>query len=402
MSSEASNMLNENNNDIVLFEEIVCDKGLKLGLATLNTPKTLNGLSLAMTRLLATQFEAWVQDQTLAVIILKGAGDKAFCAGGDLHTLYHEMTEHKEKSTSIEGYPNTFFSEEYALDYRIHTFPKPILVWGDGIVMGGGMGLMAGASHRVVTETSRLAMPEITIGLFPDVGGTWLLNRLPGKTGLFMGLTGAQIGASDALFAGMADYHLPRQHWDALISTLKGLDWIGYAAGEGSLSPELQSSRLGNDALLHNSLSVLASDPAPAIGPLQQHVSLIQKLCNGSDLNLIVQNILALATSEDPWLARAAKTLAAGSPGSARLTYELLARCKHVSLAQAYRIELIAGIACAAHGDFQEGIRALLIDKDKIPKWNPAELHTATAQWVEKFFVSPFKDGEHPLRELGR
>lgn len=381
----------ENNDAVVLFDELNCANGTRIGLATLNAPKTLNGLSLEMTRLLATQIERWAQDPAIALLILKGAGDKAFCAGGDLHALHHSMVSNMGKAAIDNTLAGTFFAEEYALDYRLHTFPKPIVVWGDGIVMGGGMGLMMGASHRVVTETSRLAMPEISIGLFPDVGGTWMLNRLPGKTGLFLGLTGAQIGAADALFAGMADYHLTRETWPVLLEQLTKQAWVANAA-----------QAVGkNEALLDEVLANLATVPAVAIGPLQQHLSLIHTCCAGSDLNKIVAALVALTEHSDPWLQRAAKTLAAGSPGSARLTFTLLKCVKHLSLAEAYRVEWVAGLMCASHGDFAEGIRALLIDKDKQPKWNPATLNEATEAWVEKFFKLPFPSEQHPLYRLG-
>ena len=381
----------ENNNEVVLFNELNCANGMRIGVATLNAPKTLNGLSLEMTRLLATQIELWAQDPAVACLILKGAGDKAFCAGGDLHALHHSMMSNVGKAALDNAHAGTFFAEEYALDYRLHTFPKPILVWGDGIVMGGGMGLMMGASHRVVTETSRLAMPEISIGLFPDVGGTWMLNRLPGKTGLFMGLTGAQIGAADALFAGMADYHLARDTWPTLLEQLSSQPWF----------QSNSQSNHSNEVLLDQVLAGLASTPTLAVGPLQQHLSLIHACCAGSDLNKIVAALVALAEHSDSWLQRAAKTLAAGSPGSARLTYTLLKRVKHLSLADAYRVEWVAGLMCASHGDFAEGIRALLIDKDKQPKWSPATLNEATEAWVEKFFTLPFAAEQHPLYRLG-
>lgn len=388
--------MSEVNSDIVLFEEVQCDNTMRIGLATLNTPKTLNGLSLEMTRSLASQMELWAADPKVALIILRGAGDKAFCAGGDLHSLYHSMIENKGHKSSDNSYAGTFFAEEYTLDYRIHTFPKPILVWGDGIVMGGGMGLMMGASHRVVTDTSRLAMPEISIGLFPDVGGTWLLNRLPGKSGLFMGLTGANIGASDALFAGMADYHLPRTAWTDLINGLKSIDW------KSASTPSAEhTTRVINDDFLNSMLHSLSTDPQPEMGPLQKHLPLIQKLCSGSDLEKIVENLLNLSSHEDPWLQRASKTLSAGSPGSARLTFTLLQKSKHASLAEVYRIEWNAGLVCASDGDFAEGIRALLIDKDKQPKWNPATLKEATAEWVEKFIRPVVPPNQHPLRNLG-
>lgn len=389
--------MSESLNEVVLFEDISCANGMKLGLATLNTPKTLNGLSLDMTRLLAQRLEIWATDPDVALVILRGAGEKAFCAGGDLHTLFHSMTENIGKPAAANTYAGTFFAEEYALDYRIHTFPKPIVVWGDGIVMGGGMGLMMGASHRIVTNTSKLAMPEITIGLFPDVGGTWMLNRLPGKTGLFLGLTGAHIGAADALFAGMADYHLPHDAWELLLASLKTQRW--HRTPDDATSQH--ANRVRHDDLLNSLLHELSIDTSPAIGSLQQHLTLIQKICSGSDLDKIVANLLTLSEHEDPWLQRAAKTLSAGSPGSARLTFTLLQRTKHASLAEVYRIEWIAGLMCASHGDFAEGIRALLVDKDKSPKWNPATLAQATPQWVEKFFTLPFAAKEHPLYKLG-
>ncbi len=400
-----SEVKNNMPDDIVLFEELICKNGTRVGIATLNTPKTLNGLSLDMTRLLAARMELWAADPDLALVVMRGAGEKAFCAGGDLHTLHHSMMHDQGKPPSPHSYPGTFFAEEYTLDYRIHTFPKPIMVWGDGIVMGGGMGLMMGASHRVVTDTTRMAMPEISIGLFPDVGGTWMLNRLPGKTGLFLGLTGAMVSAADALFAGMADYHLPRTAWTQLLDGLTKQAWVSMPSAQGQDSAtDLASQhahRVINDDYLNGLLNSLSTHPEPAIGPLQQHQSLIQKLCNGADLNKIVANILALSEHTDPWLQRAAKTLAAGSPGSARLTFTLLQRTRHVSLAEVYRIEWVAGLACTLHGDFAEGIRALLIDKDKQPCWNPASLSQATPAWVEKFFTLPFPANEHPLRSLG-
>ena len=389
--------MSEIQEDVVLFEEILTASGMKLGVATLNTPKTLNGLSLEMTRLLAQRMEVWAQDPDLALVVMRGAGEKAFCAGGDLHTLYHSMTENIGKSAAANTYAGTFFAEEYTLDYRIHTFPKPIVVWGNGIVMGGGMGLMMGASHRIVTDTTKLAMPEISIGLFPDVGGTWMLNRLPGKTGLFLGLTGAHIGAADALFAGMADYHLPHDAWEQLIAGLKTQRWHRTPVDAASQ----HANRVRHDDLLNSLLHELSIETSPAMGSLQQHQSLIQKICSGSDLNKIVASLLALSEHSDPWLQRAAKTLAAGSPGSARLTFTLLQRTKHASLAEVYRIEWIAGLMCASHGDFAEGIRALLVDKDKNPKWNPATLAEATSQWVEKFFTLPCAAKDHPLYKLG-
>lgn len=391
----------ENTTDLVIFEELTCLGKSKIGIAQLNAPKTLNGLSLEMTRLLSQKLEQWAQDACIAIVILRGSGDKAFCAGGDLHTLHHSMTENVSGPPVNNAYAATFFAEEYTLDYRIHTFPKPILVWGDGIVMGGGMGLMMGASHRVVTETTRMAMPEISIGLFPDVGGTWLLNRLPGNAGLFLGLTGAQLGANDALFAGMADYHVRRDIWKTLLETLTTQSWKNISEPTAVLTETARKDLASNHDQLHQLLCSLQMAPDPNNKPLQENFDLIRQLCGGVDLERIVNDILKLADHQDPWLQRAAKTLSHGSPGSARLTFALLAHNKLLSLAEVYRVEWLAGLMAAAHGDFAEGIRALLIDKDKQPKWNPPTLAQADEQWVKKFFALPFPPEQHPLYRLG-
>ena len=372
--------------DSVLFEMISCSGGKQVGMATLNRPKTLNGLSLEMTRLLDEKLQQWQTDDSVAAVIFRGAGEKAFCAGGDLHGLYHEMQAHQGKPARENRYACDFFAEEYALDYLIHTYTKPILVWGDGIVMGGGMGLMAGASHRIVTERSRLAMPEISIGLFPDVGGSWLLAKAPGRTGVFLGLTGAQIGASDAILAGMADHALPSDGFDALIDKLKQASWDTKYSDFQRMTELLESL----------SLSDLPT------GPLRQHFDLIQHTCEGYELEVIAERVAALSEHEDPWLARAGKTFAAGCPATARLTWILWRCARQLSLADVFRMEWGVAIECAASGTFQEGIRAVLIDKDRNPQWQPATLKETAGDWSKPFFSIPLDSPDHPLHNLGR
>jgi enoyl-CoA hydratase/carnithine racemase len=370
--------------DSMVFEQLACANGTHVGVATLNRPQTLNGLSLEMTRLLDAKLKQWATDTSMALVILRGAGEKAFCAGGDLHGLYHEMKTHAGKPSQDNTYACDFFAEEYALDYLIHTYPKPILVWGDGIVMGGGMGLMAGASHRVVTERSRLAMPEISIGLFPDVGGSWLLNRAPGRTGVFLGLTGAQLGTSDAVLAGMADHALPSDGYEALIGDICRADWqIAYE--------DFQQ--------LTNILTTKAMEDLPT-GPLRQHFDLIQRLCSGYELETIAQNLQTLIDHEDPWLARAAKTFNAGCPATARLSWVLWRCARQLSLADIFRMEWGVAIECAARGNFQEGIRAVLIDKDRNPQWQPATLQETAGDWCNPYFSVSIDDPDHPLRHL--
>lgn len=372
----------------VLFSTLDTANGMKVGVATLNSPKTLNGLSLPMCELLAAQLTQWETDNTIAFIVLKGAGEKAFCAGGDLHTLYQAMLNNTSGQAWDNEHARRFFDVEYRLDYQIHTYSKPILCWGNGIVMGGGVGLMMGASHRVVSETTRFAMPEITIGLFPDVGGTWMLSRLPGGIGLFLALTGAQLGASDCQFLGLADYTLESNRWDDLLIAIGQAAW--------------STQRQDNDNSLRNLLLSLQPTETLPIGPLQTHYCAIQRACDGKDFTRICTNIALWANHDDKWLQRAASTFATGAPGSARLCFTLLQRMRFLSLADVFRKEYIVALQCGVQGDFQEGIRALLIDKDKQPKWNPATLDQATEEWVQCYFETPWPASmQHPLADLG-
>lgn len=371
----------------VLFEERIAGNGRRLGVATLNSPKTLNGLSLEMARLLDAQLVRWAGDDGIALVLLQGAGDKAFCAGGDLHGLYRGMREHRAAGDGdIRGnaHAQDFFAREYRLDHRIHRYPKPLLCWGHGIVMGGGIGLMSGASHRVVSERSKLAFPEISVGLYPDVGGSWLLNRVPDRGGLFLALTGAPLGAGDAIHAGLADHHIAEARRGEVLAALADSDWSGDAdADRQRLTALLQSF----------------AQPAEA-GPLQRHAALIAAVCDHERLEDIVAAIAAIDL-DDAWLQNAKATLAAGAPGSARLGFELQRRAATLSLADTFRLEYLVSLHCAAHGDFAEGIRALLIDKDRSPRWNPATLAEATPDWAETFFTAPWPADAHPLAGLG-
>src|SRR5690606_37579616 len=344
---------------------------LQVGVATLNRPRTLNGLTLPMCELLYDKLLAWANDPSIAVVILTGAGEKAFCAGGDLHGIHESILQNETGHAWDNPYTRRFFDVEYRLDYLIHDYPKPVVVWGDGIVMGGGVGLMAGASHRVVSETTRFAMPEISIGLFPDVGGTWLLSRLPGGLGRFLALTGAQLGAADCLFLGLADHAMESTRWPEFISSVRAANW----------SDDAQQNAVELDRML-NAIALAIDKP----GPLRQHYDTIRAACDGHDFEAVCNAVARFANHSEPWLQKAAATYSAGSPGSARLSWELLERAKLGSLADAFRQEYIASLHCGVQGDLQEGIRALLIDKDRQPRWKPANLQDASAAWVERFF----------------
>jgi enoyl-CoA hydratase/carnithine racemase len=325
------------------------------------------------------------------MVLLQAQGEKAFCAGGDLQKIYTSMREHHASPArdDIRGnqYAAEFFEHEYRLDYEIHTYPKPILCWGHGIVMGGGIGLMAGCSHRVVTERSRLAMPEITIGLYPDVGGSWFLSRTPGKLGAFLALTGALMNAEDAKFTGLADYRIAHADKQKVIDALQLQNW-----GDGD-----DAAVLGR--VLQQAERDVAAEVAFAPSALRDNFDLINTLCSGQTVPDIVDAILA-HKSDNPWLQKAIATLTAGAPGSAALALALQRRVRHMSLAEVFRLEFVVTLHCATRPDFVEGIRALIIEKDQKPKWNPARLADATPQWVDGFFIDPWPASEHPLADL--
>lgn len=375
----------------VLFEELTAHNGHRIGVATLAAEKTLNALSLDMVELLAPRLQQWATDPGIAMVILQAQGEKAFCAGGDLQQIYRSMRDHHASAEHgdirANRYALRFFEHEYRLDYAIHTYPKPVMCWGHGIVMGGGIGLMAGCSHRVVTERSRLAMPEIAIGLYPDVGGSWFLSRAPGKLGAFLALTGASMNAEDARFVGLADYRIAQADKQTVMASLLRQRW-GEDDHHALLGRVLQQAQQASEST------------AFASSALREHFDLIRTLCSGQTVPEIFNAILALK-SDEPWLQKAVATLAAGSPGSAYLSLALQQKVRHLSLADVFRLELVVSLQCAAHADFAEGIRALIIDKDQKPRWNPAHLHDVTSQWVEGFFADPWSTAQHPLADLG-
>lgn len=379
----------------VLFEELATRSGHRIGVATLAAEKTLNAISLEMTHLLTRQLRQWASDPAIVLVVLQAQGEKAFCAGGDLQNLYQAMRAHHaaDDRDDIRGnrYACDFFEHEYRLDYMIHTCPKPVLCWGHGIVMGGGIGLMAGCSHRVVTERSRLAMPEITIGLYPDVGGSWFLSRMPGKVGLFLALTGASMNAADARFTGLADYAIAHAAKQSVIESLLQQAWDGQHDADAVLLARV----------LQQAQAQVPADVTFAPSTLRANLDLIETLCAAPTLPEVVAAILAHET-DDAWLNKAIATLRAGAPGSAWLSYALQRRVRRLSLAEVFRLEFVVSLHCAARPDFAEGIRALIIEKDQQPKWQPASLADANAAWVEGFFADPYSADKHPLADLGR
>ncbi|MCL2916727.1 enoyl-CoA hydratase/isomerase family protein [Shewanella litorisediminis] len=364
----------------VVFQTLGTASGKQIGVATLNVEAALNALDLDMVRALTAQLKAWQADDDIAMVMLDGAGDKAFCAGGDVRALYQAS---KEAPGSTETLAKTFFEEEYRLDYFIHEFGKPFMVWGDGIVMGGGLGLMAGASHRIATERSRIAMPEITIGLYPDVGGTFFLAHMPEKTGVFLGLTAFQMNGADALYAGTANFLLESDDKEPLLDALAEVAW--------------DDNSEANHQRLSDVLGTRTMPEQPSF--LKDNAELICELCSGS-LETVIERFKALPDDSHKSLLRARDTLLAGSPLSAHLVWHQAIIGEELSLNDCFRWELGVSVNCCAHGDFVEGVRALLIDKDRNPIWQYADVASVPAEVIGSLLSSPWQGEQHPLQDL--
>ena len=372
-------------NNVVLFQELLCDNGKKIAVATLNSESSLNALSGDMIDVLYLQLEAWHQNDEISVVFLQGAGEKAFCAGGDVVHLYKEMQSHVgDYAPEVENY----FTKEYKLDYLIHTFNKPFIVWGNGIVMGGGLGMMVGASHRVVTESSRIAMPEISIGLYPDVGGTWFLNRMPDNCGLFLGLTGASINAADAKYTGLADYFITSDKKENFIEQLTQINWGDTIA--------LNHDKLS--ALMHD--SELHSNAKLPVSHVCAQKALIEHVMSHDNITDTVEAILSVEV-EDKWFNKAQKSLKHGSALSGHIFYRQIIQGQSLTLADCFRMELNLSVKCGQYGEFVEGIRALLIDKDFKPQWKFDSVKVVDAEVIDWFFESKWTGTAHPLACLG-
>ncbi len=334
---------------------------------TLNLEKSLNALNQEMIEAAIPLLEKWEKDPKVVGVVLQGAGEKAFCAGGDIRMLYEAMKTAPEGQVLAGA--SRFFRSEYTLDYLIHRFEKPILCLGHGIVMGGGLGLFAGASHRVLSEKSLLAMPEITIGLYPDVGASWFLNRMPPGVGLYLGLTGTRLRAGDCLFLGLGDYFIERAKHPQVLEDVLAESW--------SEEPAANHRQLAK--LLKQHIS--KSPPSE----LRERLDLIRELVDCESAEEIWQSFESY-TGSDEWILAGKKALLGGSPTSACVIFEQLRRSKHLSLKECFEMEYHMSNQFARHPDFREGVRALLIDKDLKPQWTPRTIQEVRPEYVEAHF----------------
>ncbi|WP_374565473.1 enoyl-CoA hydratase/isomerase family protein [Ideonella sp.] len=359
--------------------QILAERRGRLGLITLNRAPALNALSLDMIRELTRWLRAWEDDDRIDAVLVHGAARPgkapAFCAGGDIR-FFHQA--------ALAGDPKLedFFTEEYALNHLIHGYPKPYIAWMDGICMGGGMGISQGASHRVVTEHSKLAMPETHIGLFPDVGGGWFLSRCAGRLGEYLALTGHVLKAADAIETGLADIELPSATLPAVIDALAALPWL-----------TMQSIA---DTLRHHAA------PQHTAAPIAAHRALIDQHFAGAHLQAFEQS---LAADPGEWAQATLAALHKQSPLMMAVTLEQIRRARQMSLADDLRMERDLVRHCfhlrpGAASETVEGVRALAVDKDHAPRWNPPRVADVTPAMVDAFFDSPWPAWAHPLAQL--
>ena len=357
---------------------VVSEKRCNVGVITLNRPQALNALSLGMIRDITAAMLSWRDDAEVAAVLIKGATLEgkgvAFCAGGDIR-YFHQA------ALACDATLEDFFSEEYTLNHLIHSYPKPTVALMDGIVMGGGMGIAQGAAIRVVTERSKLAMPETNIGLFPDVGGGFFLSRCEGRMGEYLALTGQVAGAGDAIALRLADFFIPSSALPALIETLCDQPMESGAQVRASVVSHTQS--------------------APAAQWTAQREAVDTHFAC-ADMPAIVSS---LAGDVSDWAVATLATLRKRSPLMMAVTLEQVRRARAMALADDLRMERDIVWHCfhlrpGTASETVEGIRALAVDKDHSPKWNPSRVEDVTPADVQAFFASPWPAHAHPLRML--
>lgn len=349
-------------------EEILLNRGGGVASLTINRPQALNALGLDNYRRIAPALAEWASEPAVHAVVVRGAGGRAFCAGGDVRAIWEAG---RAPGAGAEA-TAVFFREEYQLIHAIHRFPKPYIAIIDGITMGGGAGISVNGALRVATEHTLFAMPETGIGLFPDVGATRFLNRCPGEVGRYLGLTGARLGAADALYCGFATHFVPRDRVEPLLAALAETLWT-----TGSEFAQAEAALAG-----------FAADPGPP--PLAGLQAAIDRSFAGETVEEILAALAAEPRSDGAdagWAAATRALLLGKSPTSLKVTLRQLQIGRHFDLAEALRLEYRLIHRFMAGHDFYEGVRAVVIDKDRAPRWRPAGLADVDEAMVAAYFA---------------
>ena len=343
--------------------DVLVERAGALGIVTLNRPQALNTITLDMYRRIDPALIAWRDDPSVAALLTRGVGDRAFCAGGDVVAVYRARRE----PPGPGDYKALFFAEEYRLIRRVHRYPKPTLALVDGITMGGGMGISVNGRFRVATERTVFAMPEVHIGLFPDVGATRFLNRCPGRIGLYLALTGTRVGPADALYCGFATHFVPHARMGELTEAL---------------------AKDANVPAIEGALVRVAGDPGPAVLPPLKEA--IDRCYSAESVAAIMSR---LAREEGAWAKEALDQMRHASPISMAITFRQLAQGAGMEIEAALALEFRMTQHCMAGEDFYEGIRAVQVDKDRKPRWRHASPEAVPEAEVDAHFA-PLGTGE--------
>lgn len=342
----------------IYFETLTGPQG-DIGQITLNRPKMLNALSQSMCISMYEKLNEWAQESRIKAVIVRGSGDRAFCAGGDIRSLYESRGQPVPEKN--------FFWHEYRLNRRIFHYPKPYIALLDGLTMGGGVGISVNGSIRIGTEKLKFAMPETGIGFFPDVGGSYFLPRFTGKTGWYLALTGHVIDLSDAYYVGAVNAHVTHENLSALINALVEAHW----PHEKSL---LETAR----AVIHT----FSTKPPPA--PLDTHRKILDDCFAQKSVEAMITQ---LENQNNHWAKEAAQLLLTRSPTSLKLTFEQLKRGSQLDFDACMRMEYCIALQFLRTHDFYEGVRAAIIDKDRNPHWEPKTLSEVSERDVSAFFM---------------
>lgn len=365
----------------ILLKEHKRKDGSFLGEAILNRPEALNAMDQDMASNLRKALKRWKNDSRVRFVFLHSQSPKAFCSGGDVKSLYYKIVsaENQNRDPGLAVQP--FFEQEYSLNYLIRVYPKPIIVWGQGLVMGGGFGLLSGASHPIVTESSILAMPEIKIGFFSDVGSGYFLNRLPHDMGWYLGLTGCSFNGAEFLYLGMGELCLKNSDKEKVLQFLLS----GSFKGKRELTEQLKF-HFGKK-----------SPPLPP-NRLKPLVENVRQLTEKKNLWAIFDKIQSLPAT-DPFWDQNKEAFLKGSPSSLGVICEQLKRGEKKTLKEVFQMEMVMALQFARHADFPEGIRALLVEKTNSPKWKPSSIKKIKSSWIKEHFEA-FAGWTNPLDSL--
>ncbi len=349
--------------------EVVFAVEAGVGRILLNRPKALNALTLDKIRETHRQLEAWAADDAVHCVVIEGAGEKAFCAGGDIRRLWEANRD------AEDTYIRAFFGDEYRLNRLIKTYAKPFIALMDGITMGGGVGVSIHGSHRVATERTVFAMPETGIGLLPDVGGTYFLPRLPGKIGMYLALTGARLKAADCYHTGLATHYVPSARRDELLQALSK------AESDRGNADEMQTAVTCILDMFHEE---------PGAAPIERQAEQIDRCFGGGSVEEIVE---ALTADGSDWAVKQLEAIAGKSPTATKVAFRQMQIGTQLDFDRCMRTEFRVSTRLAHTGDFAEGVRAIIIDKDNAPKWDPADISAIAGDTVDGFFA-PLEGGD--------